>query len=215
MKYPLVVVLFFLAGQVALLGETNLVLTVDGVAYSNVTFGLSSPNQVIMFHSRGITGVRLDKLPAELQRRFQYDPQKAAEHRKKLEDADNDRVARNMREALDAAEKDRSTRNKQEKMDERAPLFTIKGAGTEKTEPFTVSSPWKIVWIGLRRADKRTERLSGRAVTIGIYTANGEVVGVTGNESGEGSSYQPKGGTYHLRITGEGLWQVSVIPITE
>jgi len=215
MKQALLVFLSCLAVQVALSDKTNLMLTVDGVTYSNVTFGQSSPDQVIIFHSRGISGVPLEKLPTELQQRFRYDPQKAAEHRKKLDAADKERIARDAQRALDAAEKDRIARDTQKTARDRTPIFTLRGAGTQNTKPFTILSPWRIVWVGTRKTDKRTQRLSGRAVAIGIYSANGEVVGAAGNQTGEGSSDQPKGGTYYLRISGEGFWQVRVIPISE
>jgi len=211
MKPALALLLSCLAVQTALSEATNLVLTVDGVTYSNVTFGQSSPDQVIIFHSRGIAGIPLEKLPPELQQRFRYDPQKAAEHRRKLDAADKDRMVRNAQKTTDAADKEPVAPSTQTALDEKTSILTLKGFGTQNTQPFTVSSPWKIVWIGTRRVDKRTQRLSGRAVTIGIYSANGEAVGATGNESGEGSSYQPKAGTYYLRISGEGFWQVSVI----
>ena len=65
--------------------ETNLTLKVDGVTYSNVTWGTVTPATVGIFYStgvsRGIALVPLEKLSPELQKRFGYDPKKAAEYR--------------------------------------------------------------------------------------------------------------------------------------
>jgi len=59
--------------------DTNLTLIVDGVTYSNVTFGTVTPLSVSIRHSSGIARLPLAKLPPELQQRFGYDPIKAAE----------------------------------------------------------------------------------------------------------------------------------------
>jgi len=62
-------------------GETNLVLTIDGVTYSNVTWGAATPATVKMYHAAGVATVDLEKLPADLQARFDYDAAKAAAYR--------------------------------------------------------------------------------------------------------------------------------------
>lgn len=62
--------------------ETNLTLTVDGVTYSNVTFGTVTPTKATIFHTGGVASFPLGKLPPDLQQRFGYDPQKAAEWQK-------------------------------------------------------------------------------------------------------------------------------------
>ena len=67
---------------------TNLTVTIDKVAYSNVTWGTVTPVSATMFHSTGIAVVPLDKLPPELQQRFDYDPRKAAEFRAAEKKAD-------------------------------------------------------------------------------------------------------------------------------
>lgn len=56
--------------------ETNLTLTVDGVTYSNVTFGTVTPSSVSIRYSEGIAKVPLTKLPPELQKRLGFDPEK-------------------------------------------------------------------------------------------------------------------------------------------
>jgi hypothetical protein len=59
--------------------DTNLTLTVDGVTYNDVRFGLITPVSVSIIHSTGVVSIPLTKLPPELQRQFGYNPQKAAE----------------------------------------------------------------------------------------------------------------------------------------
>lgn len=76
MKHALALLLACLAVQTALSDETNLTLTVDGVTYSNVTFGTATPLSVSIRHRTGITSIPLWKLPKELQLRFGYDPEK-------------------------------------------------------------------------------------------------------------------------------------------
>jgi len=89
------------------------------------------------------------------------------------------------------------------------PIVTFKGfSGIQNTRPFTISSPWELVW-----RTRGTE--NSKAMTIGIYTLDGKISDYAGNESGSGRSYQPKGGTFYLNIYGTGDWEVSVVPIRE
>lgn len=60
---------------------TNLAVSVDGVVYSNVTWGTVTPVSATVFHSSGIAVVPLEKLPSELQQQFNFDPEKAAAFR--------------------------------------------------------------------------------------------------------------------------------------
>ena len=53
-------------------------ITIDGISYSNVTWQSVTAATVTIFHSTGIAAIPLWKLPPELQKRFGYDPQKAA-----------------------------------------------------------------------------------------------------------------------------------------
>jgi len=66
---------------VSVLGAWALSVTVDGVTYEEVRWGTATPIEVRLFHSGGVATVPLEKLPAEWQREFGYDPQKAAAHR--------------------------------------------------------------------------------------------------------------------------------------
>ena len=62
-------------------GESNLVLTIDGVTYSNVTWGAATPATVKLVHAAGIAAVPLEKLPDEWQKHFNYGSAKAAAYR--------------------------------------------------------------------------------------------------------------------------------------
>jgi hypothetical protein len=79
-------VMFFAFGVVVAVRaeETNTLpttITVDGVIYSNVTWRTVTSATVTIFHETGVASIPLEKLPPELQRRFGYDPQKAAAYR--------------------------------------------------------------------------------------------------------------------------------------
>lgn len=56
-------------------------ITVDGIIYSKVTWRTATSASVTIFHQTGVASIPLEKLPPELQRRFGYDPQKAATYR--------------------------------------------------------------------------------------------------------------------------------------
>ena len=60
--------------------QSNLILIVDGVTYSNVTFTTATPTTVSIIHQTGAVIIPLEKLPPELQKQFNYDPKKAAEY---------------------------------------------------------------------------------------------------------------------------------------
>ena len=72
---------FVLVASLAYGDETNLTLTIDGVTYRNARFGRTTPADVSILHATGVATVPLEKLPPELQKRFGYDPQEAAEYR--------------------------------------------------------------------------------------------------------------------------------------
>jgi hypothetical protein len=77
-------VLLFAFGVVASFAEeTNTLpttITVDGITYSNVTWRTVTPATVSIFHETGVASIPLEKLSPELQKRFGYDPQKAADY---------------------------------------------------------------------------------------------------------------------------------------
>jgi hypothetical protein len=83
--------------------ETNLVLTIGGVTYSNVTWGTVTPASAAMFHSSGVTVVPLEKLPQEWQTQFNYDPAKAAAYRAEQAKAQTPDISRLDRAATSQA----------------------------------------------------------------------------------------------------------------
>ena len=76
-----ILILCCLAIQPAFADETNLVLTVDGVTYSNVTFGTVTPSSVTIFFRTGVASIALEKLPPDVQKQLGYSPEKIAELR--------------------------------------------------------------------------------------------------------------------------------------
>lgn len=75
------VLLFTIAAIASHADETNLTLTVDGVTYSNVTFGTVTPASVSFTHSTGAASIPLERLSPDLQKRFGYDPKEAEQYR--------------------------------------------------------------------------------------------------------------------------------------
>jgi hypothetical protein len=64
-----------------LCAQTESTLTVDGVTYTNAVFGTVTPYAVTVKHSTGVVAsIPLERLPADLQQRFGYDPQKARDY---------------------------------------------------------------------------------------------------------------------------------------
>jgi hypothetical protein len=68
-------------------------LTIDGVQYENVRWGRVTPATVTIFHKTGVASIPLGKLPPDLQKKFGYDPQKAAEWIKAEAQAEQQRAA--------------------------------------------------------------------------------------------------------------------------
>jgi len=99
-----VAVLFFAFGVVASFAEeTNSLpttITIGGITYSNVTWRTVTPATVSIFHQTGVASIPLEELPPELQARFGYDPQKAADYRsQELAAAQAQELLRQKREA--------------------------------------------------------------------------------------------------------------------
>jgi hypothetical protein len=64
--------------------ETNTLpttITVDRVTYENVRWSTVTPAGVSILHRTGAATIPLEKLPPELQKRFGYNPKKAADYR--------------------------------------------------------------------------------------------------------------------------------------
>lgn len=80
----IVLLLAFTVVAVVRAQDTNALpktITVDGIAYSNVMWRTVTPATVAIIHSTGAATIPLEKLSPELQKRFSYDPEKAADYR--------------------------------------------------------------------------------------------------------------------------------------
>jgi hypothetical protein len=101
----------FLVQCAAVLAATNDLpntLTVDGVTYSNVTWGAVTPATVTIFHKTGVAAIPLEKLSADLQQRFGYDPKKATAYR------ESEQAALKTRLQQDAAKRAEETKRQAE-----------------------------------------------------------------------------------------------------
>lgn len=64
-------------------------IVLDGIEYEDVRWGAVTPTTVSIVHRTGAATIPLEKLPPELQKRFGYDPQKAADWQKAATDRAN------------------------------------------------------------------------------------------------------------------------------
>jgi hypothetical protein len=83
MKLAGALLLICLGVHTAFADDSNLTLTVDGVSYEDVRWGNATPSAVTIFHRTGIARIPLEKLSPELQQKFGYDPEKAADYRRR------------------------------------------------------------------------------------------------------------------------------------
>ncbi len=83
MKLLLAFVLFGACSAVALAqdppADAGNALTIDGETYEEVKYVNASASKITLRHKRGIASLPIEKFPAEVQRRFGYNPQKAEE----------------------------------------------------------------------------------------------------------------------------------------
>jgi len=85
----------------------------------------------------------------------------------------------------------------------RAIELSWSGNNTSNTRPFGVDGPWELHWAA-----------TGDLFSIIIRSEAGDMVGVGANQtgSGDGSSFQPKGGRYFLAVSGIGQWHIWITP---
>lgn len=83
-------------------------------------------------------------------------------------------------------------------------VFEIVGNGQRNTRPFMVKDRWELRWD-----------LRGQTLGITIRDPDGKFVAAGGQQDkqGQGASYQPKGGSYFLEITGVGDWTITVVQL--
>ena len=85
-------------------------------------------------------------------------------------------------------------------------IKSFSGTGMQTTRPFEVNGPWECQW-----------KAKGMLFQIELYTADGSLVNIIANQlgSGNGSSYQPKGGKYYIEINSIGDWKVNIVQISK
>lgn len=78
-------------------------ITIDGVTYENVRWGKVWPANVDITFKGGVGTIPLEKLPADLQQRLGYDPQKAAAYRATEQAAQKKRIQQEQQKAKTVA----------------------------------------------------------------------------------------------------------------
>jgi hypothetical protein len=80
----------------------------------------------------------------------------------------------------------------------------VSANGERNLRPFTVKDKWELQWDS-----------KGSMLAITVYKADGTLfdVGPMQKGPGNGSSYQPKGGNYYLKVSGSGDWTVTVVQL--
>ena len=112
-------------------------ITIDGITYEEVRWGRLTPATVTMYHKVGIATVPLAKLPAELQKQFGYDPQKAAAWQAAVQKANAARLAA---EQKAAAERDAAERKAAEQRAAEQKAAAAKATAEKPKAPPPVSS---------------------------------------------------------------------------
>ena len=85
------------------------------------------------------------------------------------------------------------------------PVFATEGVGFRFTRPFSVARQWELHWD------------ADGPITVSLHTEGGEPKGVIAkqNNGGEGTTFQPQGGSYYLEIDTEGNWEISIHSLSE
>jgi hypothetical protein len=108
-KFLLPLVLLFPVLLAAQEDKIDQLATVDGKTYDAVTIRKVEPDGLSILHAAGTAKVPFEKLSADLQTKYGYDKEAAAEHRKQLAKAQR---------LQDAAEREASTKRKQAAADQ-------------------------------------------------------------------------------------------------
>jgi hypothetical protein len=77
-------------------------------------------------------------------------------------------------------------------------VVSFSGNGSKNTTPFTVDGPWDMYWS------------TDDHISVYIYRADGSLADIVSSDAGDGSSYQPNAGEYHLSIVTSGNWSVEI-----
>lgn len=83
-------------------------------------------------------------------------------------------------------------------------VFSQSANGSRNTRPFTVQDGWLVKWDN-----------KGAMLHVSIHTSDGKIAagGGLATAPGIGESFQPKGGTYYLDISGAGGWTITVVQL--
>mgnify|MGYP006274356745 CR=1 FL=1 len=78
------------------------------------------------------------------------------------------------------------------------------GKGMKTTRPFSIGGPWEIKWDA-----------EGQVFQIYLYNNEGNLVDVAANQTGAGtgSYYNPKEGTYYIKVNAMGSWELKIIKV--
>lgn len=97
-----------------------------------------------------------------------------------------------------------SNRDLEKKQNEHSSVVVanFSGTGSLNTRPFTTTGPWEIQW------DSKNDYFY-----ISLFTENGDRIGPIAAQPGGGigSSYQPKAGSYYLKVISMGEWTIKIV----
>ncbi len=117
-------------------------ITVDGITYSNVTWRTVTPAAISIIHSTGAATIPLEKLPPELQKRFRYDPEKAAEYRAAEQSAEAVRQETLRKRYAEEAEAQKQAGEAQAQQEAEAAATKQPAEAAAKKQPGIWPEPW-------------------------------------------------------------------------
>jgi len=82
-------------------------------------------------------------------------------------------------------------------------IKSYSGSGSKTTRPFVIQTAWEIQWS------------AKEGIQISLYDRDGNFVEAVASqmESGKGSSYNPKKGTFCLNIFSMGDWEIKIVEV--
>ena len=84
----------------------------------------------------------------------------------------------------------------------------FKGSNVHTTRPFTVQDEWEVQWDYIGTGNK-----IGDIFQIFLDGEENRILIANQINTGKGSSYQAKGGKYHLIINATGKWKINIVQI--
>jgi len=82
-------------------------------------------------------------------------------------------------------------------------IKSFSGSGSKTTRPFVIQTAWEVQWS------------AKDGIQISLYDRDGNFVEAVASqmESGKGSSYNPKKGTFCLNIFSMGDWEIKIVAV--